>query len=178
MTRGKIISLAALGAILLALPITGTVKVYRIPTNQMSPTIEAGDSLLASRILNPAKSVKRGDVVIFNPPSAVAKPGTKYVQRVVAVGGDRIEQKDGQLLVNGVALSERAGKRSRPAKGFMPGVPAVTYPLVVSKGWIFTLGDNYENSLDSRYFGPFPVNAVSHSPDGILLPPGRSGRLK
>lgn len=178
MTKGKIISLAALGALLLALPITGTVKVFHVPTGSMAPTIEPGDRIFASRVLKPAESVKRRDVVIFNPPSTVAKSGTKYVQRVVAIGGDRIEEKDGQLLVNGAPLPEIAGKHSLPPQGFMPGMPKVTFPLVISKGWIFTLGDNYENSLDSRYFGPFPVEAVSHSADAILLPTSRSGRLK
>jgi signal peptidase I len=53
----------------------------------------------------------------------------------------------------------------------------VTYPLVIPPGEIFTVGDNYGNSLDSRYFGPFPADAITHSADRIVLPSARAGKL-
>lgn len=156
--------------------LTGTVKLFRIPTNGMAPTIRSGDHLLATRILSPGKSAKRGDLVIFDSHRAHSSLRSKFVQRLVAIAGDRLEVIGGELHVNGVRLPERDGRLSSPAR-HAPGFPTVTYPLVIPPGEIFTVGDNYPNSLDSRYFGPFPVDAVTHSADRIVFPAGRAGKL-
>jgi signal peptidase I len=172
-----VVLLCLAGSALTLSVFTGTVKVFRIPTNGMAPTIRAGDYLLATRVFSPEKSVKAGDLVIFDSHRAHPTLGSKYVQRLVAIGGDRIEVIGGQLHVNGVRLPEREGLFAAPAPHTFSRFPAVTYPLVIPPGQIFTLGDNYGNSLDSRYFGPFPVDAVTHTPDCILFPAGRAGQL-
>lgn len=172
-----VVLLCVAGAALGLSILTGSVKVFRIPTNGMAPTIRAGDYLLATRVFSPEKSVKPGDLVIFDSHRAHPTLRSKYVQRLVAVGGDRIEVIGGHLHLNGVRLPEREGLFAAPAPHTFSRFPAVTYPLVIPPGQIFTLGDNYGNSLDSRYFGPFPVDAVTHAPDCILFPAGRAGKL-
>lgn len=157
--------------------VTGTLKLFQIPTDSMASTIRAGDHLLATRIFSPAKSVKRGDLVIFDSHRAHPTLRSKHVQRLVALGGDRIEVIGGELHVNGVRLPERDGVFSTPAIPTASPFPAVTYPLDIPPGQIFTLGDNYRNSLDSRYFGAFPVDAITHSADRIVSPAGRAGKL-
>lgn len=163
------------GGVILSLA-SGTVKLFNIPTSGMAPTIQAGDHLLATRIFSPEKSAKRGDLVIFDAHRAHPTLNSKFVQRLVAVAGDRIEVIGGEIHVNGVRLPERGGQVSSPAR-YAPGFPTVTYPLVIPPGEIFTMGDNYGNSLDSRYFGPFPVDAITHSADRILLPSSRAGNV-
>ncbi len=165
-----------IGAVVILSLASGTVKIFQIPTDQMAPTIRAGDYILATRIFSPEKSSKRGDLVVFDARSANPRAGSKYVQRLVAVAGDRLEIIGDELHVNGVPLPERAGHFSRPARP-APEFPTVTYPLVIPPGEIFTVGDNYANSLDSRYFGPFPVDAITHSADRIVSPDGRAGKL-
>jgi len=159
--------------------LTGTAKLYQIPTSGMSPTIEAGDHIFSTRIFAPAKKVERGDVVVFDATRAHPTLKGNYAQRVVALGGDRIEWDGSELRVNGEALPERAGLKPQLARGpLRPGTPPPSYPLTVPAGTIFTMGDNYGNSLDSRYFGPFPIDAVMHSADYIATPASRAGKIE
>lgn len=168
--------LGLIGAVVILALASGTVKIFNIPTDGMAPTIRAGDSILATRIFSPEKSAKRGNLVIFDARRAHSRLTSKFVQRLAAVAGDRVELIGGQLHVNGVPLPERAGQFPKPARRD-PEFPGVTYPLVIPPGEIFTVGDNYGNSLDSRYFGPFPADAITHSADRIVLPSARAGKL-
>lgn len=182
MSQRKLLTvLAIVGGLLgigfLLLPLTGTVKIYQVPTGGMSPTIQPGDRVTASRIFRPAHTVSRGDLVVFRADQARASLRGRYIQRVVATGGDRIELVDGVLHVNGTRLPDRDGKVPRPARP-APGWSALSYPLVIPAGQVFTLGDNHDNSLDSRYFGPFPVEAITHSADRIIFPLSRAGKIE
>lgn len=158
--------------------LTGTAKLYHVPTQAMSPTIQAGDRILATAIRKPERTVKRGDVVVFRAEQANPVLRGRYVQRAVALGGDKIELIDGELAVNGTGLPHRGGLRPVPAKKGDPRYPAPTYPLEVPAGSVFTLGDNHGNSLDSRYFGAFPISAVTHSADRIVYPLSHAGEVK
>lgn len=168
--------LGLIGAVVILSLASGSVKMFQIPTDGMAPTIRAGDYILATRIFSPEKSAKRGDLVIFDAHRAHPSLRSKYVQRLVAVAGDRVEFIGGQLHVNGVPLPERSGQFSKPAR-HAPEFPTITYPRFIPPGEIFTVGDNYGNSLDSRYFGSFPIDAVTHSADRIVLPSNRAGKL-
>ena len=173
--------LASIGIVTTLLALTGMAKVYSIPTSSMSPTIEPGDYVTATRLFNPAGKVARGQLVIFDSSKAYPKGGgSKFLQRVAAVTGDTIDLVDGRLCVNGQALPDRNGKVPRGPKpgAVMPGMPAPKYPLVIPQGQIFTLGDNHDNSLDSRYFGPFPVDAVTHRPHQIIFPLSHARKIE
>jgi signal peptidase I len=122
--------------------------------------------------------VKRGDVVVFRSERADPSLRGKYVQRVVATGGDRIEVVDGILHVNGKRLPDRDGKSPQPAVPVPGRWSPLAYPQVIPAGQVFTLGDNHDNSLDSRYFGPFPVEAITHSADRIIFPLSRAGKIE
>jgi signal peptidase I len=161
------------------LVMTGTVKVFRIPTGGMSPTIQPGDHVTATRIFKPAGKIARGQLVVFN--SARANPRLKgrFLQRVVATGGDTVDLIDGRLQVNGQPLPDRDGKIPRGADWRAARDWALPkYPLVIPQDHIFALGDNHDNSLDSRYFGSFPVDAVTHRPGRIILPLSRAGKIE
>lgn len=165
--------IAALGGLLPVLVLTGTLKVYSIPSSNGEPTLMPGDQIFATRDFG--RTHQRGDLVVFDSPSS---PGSKFIQRVVAVPGDRIEVIDGHLAVNGTLLESPTGLNSRPAPpqaSLRFKVP--TYPLNVPRDAVFVLGDNFENSLDSRYFGCLPTDAITHTPRFRVSPLSRVGPL-
>ncbi|MCW1883534.1 signal peptidase I [Luteolibacter flavescens] len=167
------------GIVVMTLVLTGTVKIFEIPTGSMTPTIQPGDHVTATRIFNPAGKVEKGDLVIFDAIKASARlSDSKYVQRVTAIEGDTVDLIDGRLHVNGRPLPDRDGKIPGGAHPFARDWPQPSYPHVVPAGRIFTLGDNHENALDSRYFGSFPVEAVTHRPGRIILPLSRAGKIE
>lgn len=77
----------------------------------------------------------------------------RLIKRVIAVAGDTVDIRDGQVYVNGELLDEPY------VKGTTPGM-ALDYPFVVPEGHLFVMGDNRENSKDSRTFGPISLNSV------------------
>ncbi|MFI6943521.1 signal peptidase I [Streptomyces sp. NPDC050418] len=140
---------------------------YTVPTNSMSPTIEAGQRVLAQRI--DGDEVRRGDVVVFKEKAWGDLP---MVKRVVAVGGDKIACCDakGRMTVNGKAIEESYLPTSaRDAGTSFP-------PTTVPKGRIFLLGDDRSISLDSSAHiedagnGAVPVSGVDARVEAIAWP--------
>jgi len=166
------------GLVIVLLLLTGTVKVYTIPTGSMSPTLQPGDYVSVTRLFNPAGKVAKGQVVVYDSPRANPRLQGKFIQRVAAVAGDTVDLIDGRLHVNGQPLPDRNGKIPVGADPRAIDWPRPNYPLVIPQGQIFTLGDNHDNSLDSRYFGPFPVDAVTHRPRRVIFPLSRAGKIE
>ncbi|MFJ7234844.1 signal peptidase I [Streptomyces tendae] len=112
---------------------------YTVPTSSMTPTIDAGDRVLAQRI--DGADVRRGDVVVFKDATWANAP---MVKRVVAVGGDTVSccQK-GKLKVNGKVIDEPYLPAGTPAE--ISDFQTVTVP----EGRLFLLGDERDNSVDS-----------------------------
>ncbi len=163
----------------LALLLTGTVKNFHIPTASMAPTLQPGDYLLCTRVFDRSEGFQRGQPVVFRPPT---NPEAFFIQRIVAVGGDRVEVIDGHLAVNGRFPLSPEGLRPVPADpshaAMIPGCRDIGLPLVVGPDEIFLLGDNYLNSLDSRYFGPVSADKVTHKPRCIVAPVDRWRRIE
>lgn len=116
-------------------------KPYTVPTESMTPTVHAGDRILAQRI--DGSEVHRGDVVVFTDPAWDAN--LPMVKRVVGIGGDKIAccGKDGRLTVNGKPIDEPYLHTKDPAS-------AENFTAEVPKGKLFLLGDERTASLDSR----------------------------
>ncbi|MBT2529167.1 signal peptidase I [Streptomyces sp. ISL-99] len=143
-------------------------KPYTVPTDSMTPSIKAGDRVLAQRI--DGGEVRRGDVVIFTDSVWGDLP---MVKRVVGVGGDKVAccGEDGRLTLNGKPLDEPylAG-----------GEPASTTPFTseVPGGHLFLLGDERRTSVDSRGHiedaakGTVPVGKVDARVDAVAWPWG------
>ncbi len=139
---------------------------YTVPTDSMSPTIEAGERVLAQRI--DGDEVRRGDIVVFR---AAQWGDVPMVKRVVGVGGDTIAccGDGGLLTVNGKAIEEPYLRTTGPASanGFTASVP---------KGQLFLLGDERSGSLDSRVHledpgqGSVPRSAVTARLDAVAWP--------
>lgn len=133
--------------------------VYSVPTGSMLDTIQEGDLLIGEKVTLHFESPKVGDVVTFESPVA---EGVTLIKRVVATEGQVIDLTDGKLYVDGVEQDEpyTEGKATESLSD-ISGSAGITYPYTVPEGCIFVMGDNRTNSLDSRYFGPVSVDAVS-----------------
>ena len=109
--------------------------------DSMLPTLKESNLVLYTRI---NAEYRRGDVVSVRIPS-----GEYYVKRIIALGGDTVELKDGKVYVNGALLEEpyAAGETWEQTSGI------VRYPYTVQDGQIFVMGDNRSVSMDSRNFG-------------------------
>jgi signal peptidase I len=139
---------------------------YTVPTSSMTPTIDAGDRVLAQRV--DGADVRRGDVVVFKDSTWADAP---IVKRVVAVGGDTVSCcQDGRLKVNGKEIDEPylpAGASAESAD-----FPTVTVP----QGRLFLLGDERRTSLDSTAHltdaagGTVARSAVDARVDAVVWP--------
>ncbi|MEV0221130.1 signal peptidase I [Streptomyces sp. NPDC050704] len=139
---------------------------YTVPTDSMSPTIAAGDRVLAERI--DGSEVERGDVVVFKQASWGNLP---MVKRVVAVGGDTVACcTDGKLTVDGKKIDEPYLPKGAEAESTT--IPAIEVP----KDRLFLLGDERSGSLDSTAHlteagsGTVPRGAVSARVDAVAWP--------
>lgn len=108
--------------------------------DSMEPALHDGSIVMYTRI---NLEYKKGDIVCVKIPS-----GEYYVKRIIAVAGDTIEIKDGEVYVNDEKLDEPyVYGETRKQKGI------VRYPLTIKEGQVFIMGDNREVSVDSRSFG-------------------------
>lgn len=148
-------------ALLLALVIrTFVVQAFKIPSESMLNTLQVGDHLLASKFaygvripftdhyIYDGSDPKRGDIIIFEYPN---DPSVDYIKRVIGVPGDTIEVRDKQLYRNGTPVKEAYIRHTDP-DGIEP-LRDNYAPVKVPPGKYFVMGDNRDNSLDSRFWG-------------------------
>jgi signal peptidase I len=170
---------------------TTLVQAFIVPTPSMDTTVRVGDHLLVdklsysppgaiSKYFLPYTEPKRGDVIVFRYPIDIQQ---NYVKRVMGVPGDHIKVIDKALYVNGKALQEPYVQHVfpglEPYRDNFPAPPSgPVYPravemlehhvvnneLVVPPGYYFAMGDNRDNSLDSRYWGFVPRENIIGKP--------------
>jgi signal peptidase I len=134
---------------------------YRVQQVSMERTLEPDQYVLVDKLTPRFDAYKRGDIVVFNPPQNwVQAQGQPYIKRVIGIGGDTVELKDGKVLINGTALLEQEyvyqdDGESQPTDALI-GVGK----WVVPTGQLFLMGDHRSNSADSREFGPVDISAV------------------
>jgi len=140
-----------------------------VPTASMEGTILVGDHLFMDKLLyGPEiplvhwrlpmlKTIRRGDIVVFRFPK---DPSETYLKRVTATGGDSVEIREGVLYVNAAPVEEPYATHHAPVHK-----PHEDWgPTVVPEGQLFVMGDNRDNSSDSRDWGFVPVNNVIGEP--------------
>ena len=172
--------------------ITFVVQAFQIPSESMENTLLIGDYLLVNKLryggggvwdrIMPYRPVQRGDIIVFHYP---VNPTQHFVKRVVGVPGDRVRLIKGVVHVNGIALKEPYVRHSsRVRDPFRDDFPRSSAPVqeVTSTWWLqmqklvedgelivpekayFALGDNRDESLDSRYWGFVPRENIIGSP--------------
>jgi signal peptidase I len=192
--------------------ITFIVQAFQIPSPSMENTLLVGDYLLVNKLtygggslgnyFMPYRRVKRGDVVVFHYP---VNPAQHFVKRVIGVPGDRLRLINKQVFVNGVPLKEPYAHFSRPANdAFRDSFPRLDVSagetpewwvqlrklvddgqLIVPAGYYFVMGDNRDDSYDSRYWGFVPkANIIGRplliywsvkTPENEVAPPSSLG---
>jgi len=123
-------------------------ETFRVASASMSPTFELGEFFMSDPWRYHHHAVTVGEIVVLERPE---NPGVKYIKRVVAIEGDRIELRNGVLYRNGQQVAEPYTHAPIPFGGSPRNVPAST----LGPGLIYVLGDYRDNSLDSRQWGPF-----------------------
>ncbi|NJL26379.1 MAG: signal peptidase I [Thermoanaerobaculia bacterium] len=171
-----------IAAIFLGFSNTFVVKTFYIPSGSMRETLEIGDHLFVNRFvfgpattklehwLTPARDVRRGDVVIFR---SIEEPKNDLVKRCIGLPGDEILIIDKQLFINrqkvddaSYAIHRDAQIKPRPpTHGNRPGSYAFSVrdnfgPVVVPADHYFFLGDNRDESYDSRFWGFVPRHFI------------------
>ena len=155
---------AFLIAILLALFIrTFVVQAFKIPSGSMLPTLQIGDHLLVTKFiyglkipvsgktLIPFKSPKHGDIIVFKYPK---DRSVDYIKRVIGVGGDTLEIRNKKIFINNKPIADNYAHFSSTSiiKGSMSPRDNLD-PISVPEGKVFVMGDNRDNSHDSRFWG-------------------------
>lgn len=170
------------------------VEAFKIPSGSMEGTLLVGDFLLVNKLVYGAevpfmgkrlpaiRQPQRGDVVVFQWPQ---DPTKNFVKRLVGIPGDTLAMVDGFLVRNGVRVQERyvrhtepgvdpSGEEFRWQRDYLVRTAQATVgyypsrnnwgPIVVPPRHLFVLGDNRDNSLDSRYWGFVPDSLVRGQP--------------
>jgi signal peptidase I len=188
----RTISEWAVTLVLLLFGTTTLVQAFVVPTGSMEGTLKIGDHLLVDKLayapagdlgsrLLPYHEIERGDIIVFRYPLDLRET---YVKRCLGVPGDRIRMQGKRLYVNGVALPEPYVQHIDPGteayRDNFPGAlpsPNVTGraremigdhvrdgEVIVPPGTYFALGDNRDDSADSRYWGLVPRENIVGKP--------------
>ena len=134
-------------ALALGLIVRGAVHIYAIPSESMAPTLTTGDQIVVTRYFRSAP--QRGDVIVFASPAA---PDELMVKRVIATPGDLIDSRLGRVRISGYTLPEPYVLRV--------GTSGAVEAQIVPADSYFVMGDNREDSSDSRSWGVVPRSRV------------------
>jgi signal peptidase I len=181
----------ALNILILLFGTTTLVQAFIVPTPSMDTTVRVGDHLLVDKLsyspadglskhLLPYTEPRRGDIIVFRYPMDISQ---NYVKRCMGVPGDRIKVVDKDVYLNGKKLVEpyvqHVFPRMEPYRDNFPSEPygpvydrarkmlaenVVNGEVIVPEGSYFAMGDNRDNSLDSRYWGFVPRENIIGKP--------------
>jgi len=162
-------------AVILALFIrTFAVQAFKIPTGSMEPNLLIGDHLLVNKVVYSGsfgpledtllgkRAIERGHVVVFKFPE---DPTRDFIKRVIGLPGETIEIRAKQVYVNGQPIDEPYAHFEAPSRAEDPefggdGLRDSWGPQTVPAGKLLVLGDNRDNSRDSRFWGFLPIDQV------------------
>lgn len=136
---------------------TFVVEPFEVPSASMETTIMTGDRFFAEKVSYHFSEPKAGDIVVFSDPQV---PSRVLVKRIIATEGQTVNLVDGYVYVDGVKLSEPYTQGfSYPLSKTASNV-SLSFPYTIPAGKVWVMGDNRENSSDSRYFGPVDSDSI------------------
>jgi signal peptidase I len=179
-------------AVILALFVrTWVFQAFKIPSGSMEPNLQIGDHLIVNkmvfapegtgleRAMLPRRAIRRGDVIVFKSPE---EPDRDLIKRVIGLPGDRLEMRRKRIHINGTPLDEPyvqlLGEPSEEGTAGADSLRETYGPVTVPDRQFFMMGDNRDNSQDSRYWGFLPEQYVkgralfiyfSNNPEASLL---------
>jgi signal peptidase I len=159
---------------------TFVVQAFQIPTGSMEPSLLVGDFLLVNKLIYantispieekilPRRNIRRQDIIVFKWPNDLTKD---FVKRAIGLPGEKLEIKNKQVYINDKPLEEKYKVHSD--SDIRSANDAVNYsndprdnfgPVIVPEGHVFAMGDNRDNSDDSRFWGFLPLNNLKGRP--------------
>ena len=157
--------IAIISAVVLAILIrTFIFEPFIVPTPSMEQTLMVGDKVIINKLSYNFTDVERGDVIAFHSP---IEEGKELVKRAIAIEGDEISlTSEGEIFINGERLDE----------GYLPDGQDIKYlnqVITVGEDEVFVMGDNRNNSFDSRFFGNICEDKIFGKFVIIYWPPSR-----
>lgn len=148
------------------------VRSYVMPSGSMEPTLQIGDRFLVDTAIYKKSKPQRGDLIVFRYPP---NPRRVFLKRLIALGGETVEIKEGHVYINGqLCLDTKIKDRHYINSGDYGWFNPVTVP----KGSYYVLGDNSASSEDSRAFGFVPSVDALGKAYKIYWPLSRSGKVE
>lgn len=138
------------------------VSPIRVNGQSMYPTLKNADMMILNETSYYFKDIKRFDIVVVDAKDEL------IIKRVIALPGETISYKDNTLYINGKKVEEK----------YSYGITDDFESVKLKKDEYFVMGDNRQNSLDSRYFGPFKKKYIRGKTNVIFLPFDRMGKVK
>lgn len=153
--------------ILAFLIITFILQGFYIPSGSMRPTLEVGDRIFVNKFIYRFQEPARGDLIVFNYP---LDPSQRFIKRLLALENEVIEIHNGVLYIEGKTLFEEYlhDEEYRGSYG----------PVRIPEGKYFVLGDNRNNSEDSRFFGFVSQEEIIGQAFFIFWPLDRIGLIR
>lgn len=152
--------------VLAQLVMVSVAQAFQVEQYSMEPTLLPHDRVLVNKLIYRIRPPDRGDIIVLRYPR---DPGRNYIKRIVGLPGDTVEIRGGHLLINGVPVEEM----------YVNGTPSGDYgPESVPADSFFVLGDNRNNSEDSRAFGFLQRDLVVGQAMLIYWPPSRIRLLR
>jgi signal peptidase I len=140
---------------------------FFIPSGSMEPTLQIGDKIIVNKIVYRFQEPKRGDIMVFKYP---LDPARDYIKRVIGLPGEKLEIKDSVIYINDQPIEEEYLPSNSNSANFGPvNIPENAY---------FMMGDNRNNSQDSRVWGTLPNNYIIGKALAVFWPVNRIGVLK
>jgi signal peptidase I len=141
------------GALAVALVIQAfLVQAFYIPSSSMEPTLGVGDRVLVNKLSYEVHDVNRGDLVVFERPDGAEGEIKDLIKRVIGLPGESVEIRDGAVVIDGRVLDEPYLADDEVLAEFAP--------TEVPDDTVFVMGDNRDDSRDSRVFGPISTDSI------------------